>query len=228
MTDHVPTSPTATPSPWLRSAGRSAAERIAAALGLVAVAPILAICAIVVRLESRGGAFYRQIRVGRDGRPFRIVKLRTMVADAEADSGPVWSVGHDPRVTAIGRFLRRSHLDELPQLWNVVRGEMSLVGPRPERPVFTERLARELPRYAQRHRARPGITGLAQISQGPDASVDDVARKLALDLRYLEAATPWLDVLILARTFLPGPPPRLPARRSGGTAPTRREPASAS
>ena len=166
-----------------------------------ALSPVLLACAVAVRLTSRGPVIYTQSRVGRKGRLFRIYKFRTMRVDAERQTGPVWAAGdHDPRLTPIGGWLRRHHLDELPQLLNVVRGEMSLVGPRPERSFFVEEFIRELPEYTRRHEVRPGVTGLAQVTNGYDQTPKDVRRKLALDLLYIRRMCWWLDIRILWRT----------------------------
>jgi lipopolysaccharide/colanic/teichoic acid biosynthesis glycosyltransferase len=167
---------------------------------LLAVAPVVVLAAIAVRLTSRGPAFFFQRRLGFNGRVFKIVKLRTMTTDCERASGPRWSGPSDPRVTPVGRFLRRTHIDELPQLWNVIRGEMSLVGPRPERPEFLPRLSEAIPRYRDRLRVRPGMTGLAQIQLPPDRDLADVRRKLACDLYYVRQLNPWLDLRILMGT----------------------------
>lgn len=167
---------------------------------LAGFSPILALLASLVRLTSRGPAIYRQVRVGKDGRCFVIYKLRSMVTNAEAD-GPVWSCGgSDPRVTGLGRFLRASHLDELPQLWNVIRGDMAIVGPRPERPELVEKLEPHVPGYRDRLVVRPGISGLAQINLPSDSSIDSVKGKLTLDLEYIQSATPMLDFRILVWT----------------------------
>jgi len=133
-------------------------------LGLLLLLPLYAGLALLVRLSSRGPVLYRQARVGRDGREFQMVKFRTMRTDAESATGPVWTRADDPRVTRVGRWLRRFSLDELPQLWNVLRGDMSLVGPRPERQVFVAEFSRRLPRYFERHRVRSGLTGWAQVN----------------------------------------------------------------
>jgi lipopolysaccharide/colanic/teichoic acid biosynthesis glycosyltransferase len=173
---------------------------IALALMLPA-APVILVCAALVKLTSRGPAFYVQDRVGQHGRIFRMIKLRTMWDDAEAESGPVWAEGDDdPRVTPVGRVLRRLHLDELPQLINVLRGEMSLVGPRPERPCFVQELREQVPDYDRRLAVRPGMTGLAQIRAGYDRSVRDVRRKVRLDCLYMRRMCWWVDFLILAGT----------------------------
>jgi len=175
----------------------------AAALGMLALSlPLLLVTAVLVRLTSRGPAIYAQKRVGANGRPFTIYKLRTMSHDAERETGPQWSPPGDPRITPVGRVLRILHLDELPQLWNVLRGEMNLIGPRPERPEIIRMLRRRLPDYELRLAMPPGITGLAQVQLASDTEVDDVRRKLALDLSYIERFGPWLDFRILVATGL--------------------------
>ena len=171
------------------------------ALGaLVALAPVLLLVAAAVRLDSRGPVFYRQRRVGLDGRTFEIVKFRSMVADAERDGRPRWASRRDPRVTRVGRLLRRARLDELPQVLNVLRGEMSFVGPRPERPEFVAELAAAIPYYRFRHQARPGLTGWAQINYHYGASIEDSRTKLEYDLYYLKHRNLALDLLILLQT----------------------------
>jgi lipopolysaccharide/colanic/teichoic acid biosynthesis glycosyltransferase len=181
---------------------KSAAD-FALALVLTAVAlPVMAVCALAVKLTSPGPAFYTQTRVGRGGRLFTIYKLRTMVHNCESLTGARWCVPGDPRVTWLGHFLRVTHLDELPQLLNVLRGEMALVGPRPERPEFVPELERALPAYRQRLLVRPGVTGLAQVKLPADTDLDSVRRKLAHDLYYIERLGPWLDLRLLAGTAL--------------------------
>jgi lipopolysaccharide/colanic/teichoic acid biosynthesis glycosyltransferase len=148
-------------------------------------APLIGILILLVRCTSRGPGIYSQVRVGKDGLIFTMYKLRSMRCDAEAQTGAVWAgVKHDPRMTYVGYWLRRLHLDELPQLVNVVYGHMSLVGPRPERPEFVELLAEEVPGYLDRLMVKPGITGLAQINLPPDTDLDSVRRKLVLDREY--------------------------------------------
>lgn len=169
---------------------------------LVPALPIIGLLALVMRLTSPGPAIYRQTRVGKNLREFVLYKLRTMRNDAEADSGPVWAQANDSRVTRVGRMLRKWHLDELPQLLNVVKGEMSLVGPRPERPEIARVLSEEIPGYHDRHVVRPGITGLAQINFQPDSNLDDVRRKLIADADYIMHASFSVDVRILACTLL--------------------------
>lgn len=170
-------------------------------IGIVAV-PIIAIAALLVKLTSRGPAFYSQTRVGRNGKPFTIWKLRSMYHNCEQMSGIVWSKTGDPRVTPIGRFLRRSHVDELPQLWNILRGDMSLVGPRPERPEFVPQLEAAIPRYRERLLVLPGVTGLAQVHLGPDTDLASVERKLAMDLYYIKTMSFWNDLKIVITTAL--------------------------
>jgi len=174
-------------------------DLVATGLGLLLLSPLLALLAGLVKLSSPGPVFYRQERVGRDGHEFAMVKFRTMRSDAEAVSGPVWTTEADPRVTPVGRILRRYSLDELPQLWNVLRGDMSLVGPRPERRVFVERFARETPRYFERHRVQSGLTGWAQV-HGLRGNTSIEERTL-YDLHYVENWSLPLDVKILLMTI---------------------------
>jgi lipopolysaccharide/colanic/teichoic acid biosynthesis glycosyltransferase len=169
---------------------------------LVLLAPLIAFLILLVKLSSRGPTIYRQVRLGRDGSRFMIYRLRTMTNHCERDTGPRWSIPGDSRVTRLGRLLRQTHLDELPQLWNVLRREMSLVGPRPERPEFVSQLERALPKYRERLSVLPGITGLAQVQLPPDTELADVRVKLAHDLCYVEWVGPWLDARILAATAL--------------------------
>jgi lipopolysaccharide/colanic/teichoic acid biosynthesis glycosyltransferase len=178
-------------------------ERLCGFVLLVAALPVMALLVVLVRLNSRGPGIFRQTRVGKRGLIFTMYKLRSMRVDAESQTGPAWSPsGGDPRTTKLGYWLRRLHLDELPQLWNVVRGEMSLVGPRPERPEFVHLLAEEVPGYLNRLVVQPGITGLAQINLPPDTDLDSVRRKLALDCEYIRTANWWLDVRIVLCTAL--------------------------
>lgn len=171
------------------------------ALILFAIAlPVLAVAALLVKLTSRGPAFYLQTRLGRNGRAFRVIKLRTMVNNAEAMTGPVWAGPNDPRITRLGRLLRNLHIDEFPQLVNVLLGQMSLVGPRPERPEIVDQLEWQVSNYRQRLQVRPGITGLAQLKLPPDTCIDSVRRKLLHDLYYVRCAGPWLDLRILCAT----------------------------
>jgi lipopolysaccharide/colanic/teichoic acid biosynthesis glycosyltransferase len=187
------------------SAWPSAKRVVDCALAIVMAvltAPLLFAAVVLVRLTSRGPAIYTQERVGQGERRFTIYKLRTMIHDCESLTGPKWCVPDDPRITPIGQVLRRLHIDELPQLLNVLRGEMSLVGPRPERPVFVAKLARKIPHYPARHAVMPGITGLAQLYLPPDIDVADVERKLTYDLYYARHADFWMDLKILFCTAL--------------------------
>jgi lipopolysaccharide/colanic/teichoic acid biosynthesis glycosyltransferase len=177
-------------------------SRVVAIVLLVPVMLAVGILGLLVRLTSRGPAIYRQRRVGLNGKQFTMYKVRTMRHDAELKTGAVWSVPGDPRVTPFGGFLRAFHLDELPQILNVLKGEMSLVGPRPERPDFTTELGSRIPRYLERLRAKPGITGLAQVNLPPDTDLESVSQKLAVDLEYIESASLSLDIRILLCTFL--------------------------
>jgi lipopolysaccharide/colanic/teichoic acid biosynthesis glycosyltransferase len=181
---------------WYLSAKHAADFALAGLLTLPAV-PLVLLAALLVKLTSRGPALYTQTRVGENGRQFTIWKIRSMIHNCESLTGPRWSIPGDPRVTLVGAFLRKSHLDELPQLWNVLKGEMSLIGPRPERPEFVPELERELPGYWQRLLVRPGVTGLAQVQLPPDTDVTSVRRKLAHDLYYIRHISPWLDVRLL-------------------------------
>jgi lipopolysaccharide/colanic/teichoic acid biosynthesis glycosyltransferase len=175
-------------------------DAVLALLGLIVSLPILLPAALLVKLTSRGPVLYSQVRLGAGGRPFWIYKLRTMAHNCEAQSGPCWSTKGDPRVTPLGRFLRRTHLDELPQLWNILIGDMSLIGPRPERPEMVRTLEKVLPRYRQRMADRPGLTGLAQVQLPPDTDLNSVRAKLAHDLYYLERSGFWFDIRILLAT----------------------------
>jgi exopolysaccharide biosynthesis polyprenyl glycosylphosphotransferase len=168
---------------------------------LVAGAFVLPVAAFLVKLGSRGPIFYRQERLGIDGIPFHLVKLRTMRVDAERETGPIWCDEDDPRVTAVGRFLRRYRIDEIPQLWNVLRGEMSLIGPRPERPRLAEDIEAKLPLFRERLVVRPGITGWAQVRAAYAASVSESRRKLELDLYYVKHMSFALDLRIFAATI---------------------------
>jgi sugar transferase (PEP-CTERM system associated) len=184
----------------LLHATKRAGDIVGAAVLLTIAAPLMLLVAAAVKLTSKGPLLYHQTRVGRHGRPFTVHKFRTMRPDAEATSGAVWAVPNDTRVTPIGRFLRRTRLDELPQFWNILIGDMSLVGPRPERPEFVEQLTREIPFYGERHIVKPGLTGWAQVRYTYGASVEDALEKLQYDLFYLKNMSPALDLLILFDT----------------------------
>jgi len=201
-----------------------------AALGLLLALPIFIIIPILIKLTSRGPVFYTQERIGINrrrrirriyktdingesrirerrridnyGRPFKVIKFRTMMQDAEKKSGAVWATQNDPRVTTLGRFLRKTRIDEIPQLINVIKGDMSMVGPRPERPIFVRDLKDRVPNYEVRLRVKPGITGLAQVSQGYDSSIESVADKVSHDVKYIRSWSIFTDLKILARTVV--------------------------
>jgi lipopolysaccharide/colanic/teichoic acid biosynthesis glycosyltransferase len=191
---------------------------ILALIGMILVLPIGLLVAILIKLTSRGPIMYAQTRVGRDrrwretlalydrrvgnlgGQVFTMYKFRTMRVDAELGSGAIWAVENDPRVTLPGKYLRKLRIDELPQLWNILLGDMNLVGPRPERPSIVARLREDIPEYQYRHRVRPGLTGLAQINQKYDSNLDDVRSKVNWDLRYLKEQSLWLDIKIMLKT----------------------------
>ena len=213
----------------LDRAARRGADILVSALALLILTPLLLLVAILVKTTSKGPVFYSQIRVGRNhrigdrrssptnhagprdrrsddrrdrsahGRPFRIFKFRTMVVNAE-EFGPQWSSQGDPRITPVGRILRLTRIDEIPQFLNVLLGDMSLVGPRPERPYFVDQFAGSIPHYRERLRVRPGITGQAQVTLDYDSSVDDVKRKLDQDLAYVKNRTIWTDLRIALKT----------------------------
>jgi sugar transferase (PEP-CTERM system associated) len=170
-------------------------------IGLLLSLPLLPFIILVIKLTSPGPVFYHQRRVGRDDVVFYCYKFRTMRADAEADSGPTWAGDDDPRITSVGRFLRQSRMDEIPQLWNVLRGDMSLVGPRPERPEFVQTLSKEIPYYHLRHAVRPGITGWAQVRYKYGSSLEDAKEKLRYDLFYIKNMSAGLDLLIFFTTM---------------------------
>ncbi len=183
------------------TASKRALDVIFAVVGLVIASPVMALVAVAVRLTSPGTVFYHQQRVGRHGQIFTVHKFRTMRADAEAETGPVWAAKDgDVRVTPLGRWLRRTRFDELPQLWNVLKGQMSFVGPRPERPEFVTELTRQIPYYGQRHALRPGVTGWAQVRYTYGASVEDALEKLQYDLYYIKNLSIALDLFIVFET----------------------------
>jgi len=208
---------------------KRAIDIIGAVTGLLLSAPAFVILPILIKLDSPGPIFYCQARIGHNrrrgerrsrpqsnlgrnardrrrqdlrGKPFKVIKFRTMVADAEKKCGPVWATENDPRITRVGRFLRKTRLDEIPQFINVLLGQMSLVGPRPERPVFVARLSSEVENYQRRLDVKPGLTGLAQIENGYDSSVASVVRKVHYDLQYIQNWGFWQDIKILCRTVL--------------------------
>ncbi|MDO4568967.1 MAG: sugar transferase [Planctomycetia bacterium] len=177
-------------------------DRMVALLLLVPGLPIMFFVSILIILTSDGPVLYRQRRVGLRGKVFTLLKFRSMIPDAEKKTGPVWTSVNDPRITKLGKLLRTTHLDELPQLFNVLFGQMLLIGPRPERPEFTQHLSHEIPGYDNRSLIPPGVTGLAQINLPPDTDLESVRRKLTLDLEYIETGCLKLDVMIFCATFL--------------------------
>jgi sugar transferase (PEP-CTERM system associated) len=174
---------------------------IASLLLLLLTGPLILLFAILIKLESKGPALYRQERVGLFGQPYFVNKLRSMRSDAEVDGKAVWASQDDPRITRVGKFIRKVRIDELPQTWNVLKGEMSFVGPRPERPEFVDELTEQLTYYAERHMVKPGITGWAQINYPYGASIEDSRHKLEYDLYYAKNYTPFLDMVILLQTL---------------------------
>ncbi|MCC7181491.1 MAG: TIGR03013 family PEP-CTERM/XrtA system glycosyltransferase [Acidobacteria bacterium] len=188
-----------------KSATLEAVKRLSdvafALVGLLLSAPLMLMTALALKVGSPGPLLYSQRRVGRDGVPFTIYKFRSMRVDAEATTGAVWSRGDDPRVTPVGRFLRRTRLDELPQLWNVLKGDMSFVGPRPERPEFVADLTRQIPFYGQRHVVRPGLTGWAQVRHRYGSTVEDAQEKLQYDLFYIKHMSIAFDIYIVVDTI---------------------------
>lgn len=194
--------PLVTPPATLGERLRDGVEAVLAATLLVLTAPLLLLCCLLVRCTSPGPAIYCQSRVGRGGRVFTLYKIRTMYHECEKSTGPRWSLPSDPRITPVGRILRKLHLDELPQLWNVVRGDMRLIGPRPERPEIVARLRECIVGYDRRHIVKPGITGFAQIHLPPDTCLRSVKNKLAYDLFYIRRRRWKFDLYILAATIL--------------------------
>jgi sugar transferase (PEP-CTERM system associated) len=185
---------------WIRSLVKRVFDLVVATTLLVLTLPIMAITALLIAIESGAPVIYRQDRVGHHGKPFAVLKFRSMRMDAEKDGQPEWAAMDDARVTALGRFLRHSRIDELPQLINVLKGEMSFVGPRPERPVFVKLLTEQIPFYAVRHSVKPGITGWAQVRYSYGATVEQSLKKLEYDLYYVKNHTLFLDLLILLET----------------------------
>jgi sugar transferase (PEP-CTERM system associated) len=185
----------------LRRIVQRSLDILVSVLGLITASPLMPIVALLIKLDSPGPILYRQERVGKDGQPFQIVKFRSMCADAEQDRTPRWAEAKDPRTTRIGGILRRTRIDEIPQLLNVLKGEMSLVGPRPERPAFVSSFERQIPFYEVRHSVRPGITGWAQINYEYAASLEDTKRKLEYDLFYVKNHSVFLDLAIMLQTL---------------------------
>jgi lipopolysaccharide/colanic/teichoic acid biosynthesis glycosyltransferase len=208
---HVPRPPSARrtppadpplPPPTAGDRAKAAVDLAATALLLVPALPLVLLCVVLVRLTSRGPAIYTQSRVGRGGHTFTLYKIRTMYHDCEKLTGPQWSTPGDSRITPVGRILRKLHLDELPQLFNVLRGEMSLIGPRPERPEIVRRLRDAVVGYDRRHAVKPGITGFAQVHLPPDSCLRSVRNKLVYDLFYIRNRSWRMELFILLATGL--------------------------
>lgn len=173
-----------------------------AGVGIVLAAPVIFFTAIIIKIVSPGPVFYKQERVGWGGKIFYIYKLRTMRVNAEKTTGPTWAKEDDPRLIKFGKIIRKAHIDELPQLYNVLKGDMSIVGPRPERPVFVEKLTKEVVDYQKRIKVRPGITGLAQVWHRYDETIADVRKKVKYDLLYIREMCLMVDIRILLRTVI--------------------------
>ncbi|MDQ6785845.1 MAG: TIGR03013 family PEP-CTERM/XrtA system glycosyltransferase [Acidobacteriota bacterium] len=184
----------------LKTFTRELTHRSLALIGLIVSLPVAVLTAILIKLDSKGSVFYRQERVGKNGKPFDVLKFRSMKADAEKDGKPIWAQADDERATRVGRVIRLIRVDEIPQFWNIIKGEMSFVGPRPERPHFVSQLAEEVPFYEHRHLVAPGLTGWAQIKYPYGASVEDARRKLQYDLYYIKNQSLALDLVIVFET----------------------------
>lgn len=185
---------------WTRTFVKRCFDLVVGTALLLVAMPVMLVTALLIVLEDGAPIFYSQERVGRGGRPFRVIKFRSMRRDAEKDGKPRWASSNDDRVTRVGRFIRKLRIDELPQLFNVLNGDMSLVGPRPERPYFVDQLTQQIPFYAVRHCVKPGVTGWAQVRYQYGASVDDAAEKLQYDLYYVKNHSLILDTLVLFET----------------------------
>ncbi len=181
-------------------AGKRAFDIVASTLGAIILSPLMILAVILVKCTSKGPVIYSQTRVGKDGQHFKIYKFRTMRVDAEKNTGPVWAAKNDKRLTPVGGFLRKTHIDELPQLFNVLKGEMSVIGPRPERPVFVQEFSEVIPNYTRRLEVKPGITGLAQVWHRYDETLQDVKKKVRYDLLYIKKMCIWADLNIILRT----------------------------
>lgn len=186
---------------WMLRLGKRAFDLVAATAGLVCLMPVVPFIALAIRRDSPGPILFRQVRVGRGDRPFMLMKFRTMREDAEAGTGAVWSQVDDPRITRVGNVLRRTRLDEIPQLLNILKGDMSLVGPRPERPEFVRELKKRIPYYSERHYVKPGLTGWAQVLYPYGSTVEDAIEKLRYDMYYIKNISIILDLYIVLKTF---------------------------
>ncbi len=169
---------------------------------LFTLLPVFLAIFVAIKLDSAGSVYYSQIRVGKDGKPFRIFKFRSMVQDAEKKSGPTWAQKRDPRITRVGHFMRLTRIDELPQLMNILKGDMSFIGPRPERPFFVDTFKEQIPLYEHRLKVKPGVTGLAQVKWHYDENIEDVKEKIKYDLEYIENKSIWLEIKIYFLTVI--------------------------
>jgi lipopolysaccharide/colanic/teichoic acid biosynthesis glycosyltransferase len=189
-------------SPYLLSNRKRVVDIFFGVVGLLVLAVMFPVVAVLIKIDSRGPIFYRQARLGRNGRVFQLVKFRTMVDAAEAPGSPVFAQAADPRITRFGWFMRRTYIDEFPQWWNVIKGEMSTVGPRPERPEMRDQIVKRYPRFENRIKGKPGITGLAQVRYGYVRTMEDSKRKLSYDQLYIESASFPVDLWIMLRTIV--------------------------
>jgi exopolysaccharide biosynthesis polyprenyl glycosylphosphotransferase len=181
---------------------KRAIDIIGSTIGLILLSPVLVMTAILIKLTSKGPIVYTQVRVGKDGKLFKIYKFRTMTVDAEKHTGPVWAAKNDNRLTSIGGFLRKTRIDEIPQFVNVLMGDMSIVGPRPERPLFVDQFKTQICDYEKRLNVKPGITGMAQVWHRYDETIQDVRKKIKYDVLYIKNMCFWTDLRIILRTFL--------------------------
>ncbi len=172
----------------------------ASLFGIIFLSPLFLFTALLIKCTSKGPVLFTQTRVGKDGKLFEIYKFRTMRVDAEKETGPVWAADNDPRLIPTGKLLRKAHMDEIPQFINILKGEMSLIGPRPERPVFVQQFKKEIPNYEKRLSVKPGLTGLAQVWHKYDETIEDVRKKIKYDLLYIKKLCLWTDLRILMRT----------------------------
>ncbi len=181
---------------------KRAIDIILSVVGIILTSPLMLLAVVLIKLGSKGPVIYSQVRVGRNGELFNIYKFRTMKVDAEKATGPVWAQKNDNRLIPFGSFMRKSRIDELPQFINVIMGDMSVIGPRPERPIFVEQFKEQITDYGKRLDVKPGITGLAQVCHRYDETIDDVRKKIKYDILYIKKMCFWTDLTIIARTFL--------------------------
>jgi exopolysaccharide biosynthesis polyprenyl glycosylphosphotransferase len=174
---------------------------ILSVIGLIATLPLSLLTAFLIKLDSKGPVLYSQMRCGEGEKPFRLYKFRSMIAEAESEHGAVWAEADDPRITRVGRFIRKLRIDEIPQLWNVLKGDMSFVGPRPERPEFVNQLKATIPYYEQRMNVKPGLTGWAQVCHHYGSSVEDAREKLQYELFYIKNMNMFFDLTIMLHTI---------------------------